>query len=58
MVEKGSNPLRLENFAAFLESGGLSKLSQSINDNYQKHNEYFNKIVYHIINCLVGCNII
>lgn len=45
MVEKGLNPLKLDNFAAFLETGGLSKLSQNIMENYRKYSDYFNKIV-------------
>lgn len=41
MVDKGLNGLKLENFAAFLESGALNRLTQSINDNYRKYNEHF-----------------
>lgn len=50
MVELGTNPLKLDNFAAFLESGGLTNLSQSMNDKYRKYNDNFNKIVFYFKN--------
>lgn len=55
MVEKGTNPLKLDNFPAFLESGNLTKLSVLMPENFRKYSDNFNKIVsnLHIFHVVV-----